>query len=503
MALSSSKLPSLSPWLIGQAQVQQKPVSNGFGLDILHTIGDGPDDVRALLYDFDCQNPITGPEAIGISNETFSAVNDIFSYEVDIYSLNINNSSLLTLDATDSMTGKSVGHLKFCTIVITEVNLSLSDQDTSSEDSLDVSFLKTQFMLTFNLTRNEFSNELALEYPTSTSAVNVTLNINQVQAPSTFTQAQLIAGVLATVLTNLLSTFSFPPGVQFTVTPVLLNSLLYNGLLSGRRLRSLQPAQNSLSIEFTITLIFQCATLFECQTTQTGSITDFMIVLQQNLLAALLSGFIQTEIQTTATTQNVTALQNSTVPEDGNLEFTSIDHGGFIGQVPDDFSIEIFNQYSATACQCHDFSVQCITEPTPIKQNEVFAVCITPSSNDVHISNLDMTISGDNGFSYSPVSYGETTYAANAPISQVLEYQAMNVVMIKTLLVGGFFNVGGGSSTVSVSGNAFLANSPAKTSFTTSSAFEIVLQVDVDVMVEEEENSAGNCFMTLLRSFFN
>jgi len=494
MSLSTS--PSLSPWLIGQAQVQQKPVSNGFGLDILHTIGDGPDDVRALLYDFDCQNPITGPEAIGISNETFSAVNDIFSYEVDIYPLNINNSSLLTLDTTDSMTGKSVGHLKFCSIVITEVNLSSSDQD---DDSLNVSFLKTQFMLTFNLTQNEFSNEVELGFPTAISSVNVTLNVNQVQAPSTITQATVIAGIFNTVLTNVLSTFPLPLNTQLSVTSILLNQFLFSSLFSGRRLRGLQT-NDFLTFDFSLLLTFTCtSTIAECQNFQSTTIADFIATLLAALLAALLNGSLQENIQTTATTQNVTALQNATVPEDGNLVSTTVNHGEFSGSVPDGLTFEVFNQYSVTACQCHDFSVQCVTEPTPIKQNEVFAVCITPSSNDVHISNLDMTITGDNGFSYSPVSYGETTYAANAPISQVLEYQAMNVVMVKTLLVGGFFNVGGGSSTVSVSGNAFLENSPAKTSAKTTGDFEIVLQIDSEV---KEDVAEKGCFMKFFSSLF-
>jgi len=497
MSLSTS--PSLSPWLIGQAQVTQKPVSDRLGLDILHSLGDGPDDVRALLYDFDCQNPITGPEAIGISNETFSAVNDIFSYEVDIYPLNINNSSLLTLDTTDSMTGKSVGHLKFCTVVVTELDLSSSDQDTSSEDSLDVSFLKTQFMLTFNLTRNEFSNEVELGYPTASSSVNVTLTVNDVEAPTDITEAAVIASILVAALTNVVASVTIPEGIQLTVTATILNTFILSSLISRRSLRALSDPDETVSISLAFALIYTCTSLESCQNTQSGVISDIMAALLAALLAALSDGSLHSEILTIATTQNVTALQNVTVPEDGNLVSTTLNHGEFSGTVPDEFTFEVFNQYSVTACQCHDFSVQCVTEPTPIKQNEVFAVCITPSSNDVHISNLDMTISGDNGFSYSPVSYGETTYAANAPISQVLEYQAMNVVMVKTLLVGGFFNVGGGSSTVSVSGNAFLENSPAKTSAKTTGDFEIFLQVDIDSEVKEDATEKG-CFMMLLKS---
>jgi len=497
MSLSTS--PSVSPWLISQAQVTQKPVSDGLGLDILHSLGDGPDDVRALLYDFDCQNPITGPEAIGISNETFSAVNDIFSYEVDIYPLNINNSSLLTLDTTDSMTGKSVGHLKFCTVVVTELDLSLSDQDTSSEDSLDVSFLKTQFMLTFNLTRNEFSNEVELGYPTASSSVNVTLTVNDVEAPTDITEAAVIASILVAALTNILFGVNPPEGIQFSITATILNTFILSSLISRRSLRALSDQDESVSITLAIVIIYTCTSPESCQNIQLGGVSDVVAEIQAIASAALSDGSLQAEILTIATTQNVTALQNVTVPEDGNLVSTTLNHGEFSGTVPDEFTFEVFNQYSVTACQCHDFSVQCVTEPTPIKQNEVFAVCITPSSNDVHISNLDMTISGDNGFSYSPVSYGETTYAANAPISQVLEYQAMNVVMVKTLLVGGFFNVGGGSSTVSVSGNAFLENSPAKTSAKTTGDFEIFLQVDIDSEVKEDATEKG-CFMMLLKS---
>ena len=499
MALSSAKLPSLSPWLIGQAQVTQKPGSDGLGLYILHSLGDGPDDVRALLYDFDCQNPITGPEAIGISNETFSAVNDLFSYEVNIYPLNINNSSLLTLDTTDSMTGKSVGHLKFCTVVLTDLDLSSSDQDTSSEDSLDVSFLKTQFMLTYNLTRNEFSNEVEPGYPTVSSSVNVTLTVNGVEAPTDITEAAVIASILVAALTNILVDVNPPEGIQFSITATILNTFILSSLMSRRSLRALSDPDEFVSITLAIVIIYTCISPKACQNTQLGGVSDLVGAIQATASAALSDGSLQAEILTIATTQNVNALQNVTVPEDGNLGLTTLNHGEIPGVELNEFTFEFFNQYSATACQCHDLSAQCVTEPTPIKQNEVFAVCITLSSNDVHISNFYMTITGDNGFSYSPVSYGETTYAANPPISQVLEHQAMNTVMVKTLLVGGFFNAGGGSSTVSVSGNVFLEDSPAKTSAKTTGPFEIFLQVDIDFGAGDDVAEKG-CFMMLLKS---
>lgn len=491
MSLASTSLPTLlPPWLIGQAQVTQLPVTDGFGLNVVHELGDGPDNLTTLLYDFDCKTPVTGAEAIGISNKTFSDANDLFSYEIDIYPLNINNSSLLTLDTTDVMTGKSIGRIKFCTAVVTQLDLS----STSDPDYLSVSFLKTQFELTFNLTRNEFSNELTLEFPTATSTVNVTLNVQQVPAPPTITEATAIANVLAAVLANILNAFPLPSNTQLTITPFLLNGFSFNNLLSGRRLQALP----GLNFNFGLALTLTCtATIEQCQALQLQQLTLLMAQIQAALLQALLTGSLQEEIQTEAATQNVTALQNATVPSTNNLNTTEIEHGEFTGVFAEEFDYDIYNQYSVTACQCDEFSLQCITGPTSVKQNEVFAICIKPSSTDVHISNLDMTISGDNGFTYSPVSYGDTSYVANAPITQVLDF---HTILVKTYLVGGFFNVGDGSSTVSVTGNAFLENSPAKFSVTTSGSFEMSLKMDMDeeVVVDETE---GGCFKNLLAKF--
>jgi len=494
MSLATKNLPTLPPWLIGQAQVTQKPFTDGFGLNVVHALGDGPDNLKTLLYDFDCKNPVTGVEAIGISNENFSDPNDFFSYEIDIYPLNINNSSLLTLDTTDVLTGKSIGHIKFCTIAVTQLDLSSSKET----DYLNVSFLKTQFKLTFNLTSNEFSNEVTLDYPIATSTVTVTLNVQQVQAPSNATQAAVIAGVLTTVLTNILSSFPLPSNTQLTITPLLLNGFLFNNLLNMRRLQALLVPNGSLSFDFAIALTLTCTGTFEqCQALQTQQITNLMAQIQTALLNALLNGSVEQEIQNQATVQNVTALQNATVPTSNNLNATGIEHGNFSGVFADDLDFEIYNQYSVTACQCDEFSLQCLTGPTSVKQNEVFAICITPSSTDVHISNLDMTITGDNGFTYSPVTYGNTSYVANAPISQVFDF---HTILVKTYLVGGFFNVGDGSSTVSVTGNAFLENSPAKFSVTTSSNFEIFLKIDVDEEVGIDDIERG-CLKSLLMKF--
>ena len=144
-----------TPWVVGNATFDVA-AGNSFNssLSIHHTIGDGPDQVNVVLYKYDCETIPNGTDAnlVIISNKKYADKNNTLSYDIDVNKTLISSSSMVTFDK-DINDGKSIGVVKFCTKVTT----ILSSDANTTRAPLNVSFRKTNFLLSFDLTDNTFS----------------------------------------------------------------------------------------------------------------------------------------------------------------------------------------------------------------------------------------------------------------------------------------------------------------------------------------------------------
>merc|ERR1712150_120083 len=82
------------------------------------------------------------------------------------------------------------------------------------------------------------------------------------------------------------------------------------------------------------------------------------------------------------------------------------------GMAVDDFALGDISLYRVDACQCQ-FSFSCDEVPVVLEQNSAVSICITPSSSGVKFSNFDLTLTGNEGFSYSPITLDSTVQVVN------------------------------------------------------------------------------------------
>ena len=86
-------------------------------------------------------------------------------------------------------------------------------------------------------------------------------------------------------------------------------------------------------------------------------------------------------------------------------------------------------------CSADSFAQQTVTH---ILQNERVHVCLKPVSNEVKMSNLDMTLKGANDFVCQPIEFGATTWEAGV-ITDVQEDSASDVVRADLFPVASLF----------------------------------------------------------------
>ena len=64
---------------------------------------------------------------------------------------------------------------------------------------------------------------------------------------------------------------------------------------------------------------------------------------------------------------------------------------------------------------------------------------------------------GDNGFVFYPVEFGADGYFEPHPLfTQIANFEAANILMVKTFLLAGFTLDNGGATSITISGNAML-----------------------------------------------
>jgi len=241
----------------------------------------------------------------------------------------------------------------------------------------------------------------------------------------------------------------------------------------------------------------------DCDDLHTDLVTNHVNPLINTMLTAIDNGQLASMLRSIAVANNAIGYQNAAIPDDCFIypvvSIPAPTPKPIVGIAVNPIVISIFNQFSVTACQC-DVFLNCNFPPNPVKQNEVFQICVTPSSGDVTIGNLEMTITGDdNGFEYSPVTYGSSSWVPSEPISQAFLVQ--DSVLVRTLLVGGFFNLNGGTSTVSVEGNAMLefdSNKVGRKLETSTSNFNLKMNLNLEQDIVEDVIEPTNRFVVCL-----
>lgn len=132
-------------WDIGEPTItSQDTVDLVETLSITHTIGIGPSDVEAILYDVNCENPITN-SLIKFENQEYTE--DVsFSYDLVIDTNEITGSNpLVTMDSF------ALGSISLCVRLNT----------LRSSDNLAVTFRETNYFCNFDLSTNEFAIDLS------------------------------------------------------------------------------------------------------------------------------------------------------------------------------------------------------------------------------------------------------------------------------------------------------------------------------------------------------
>jgi len=302
--------------------------------------------------------------------------------------------------------------------------------------------------------------------------------------------------------------------VEMAVTQIL--TVLIVNLPSGVTFAVEVPSSNITSTQITNQIDFKfefdcdsdpLTTAPECETQHSAILQDHVPSLINKVLTAIDDGSLASSLRSYASTNNAPGYLFAEIP-DGCFIYPSVTVlapalGNFIGISVDAITINIFTQFSVDACQCDDFNLVCIVPPNAISQNEVFSICIYPNSDDVDITNLEMTITGDdNGYEYSPVSYGASTYVATPPISSA--FQISDKVLVKTYLVGGFYNLNGGTSSVSVSGNAMLEFDSTKNGRkldTSTSGFKLQMDLARDEEIVDDDGPSSRITICLLKLY--
>lgn len=174
------------------------------------------------------------------------------------------------------------------------------------------------------------------------------------------------------------------------------------------------------------------------------------------------------------------------------LDAVQISEGG-----ADLFQLSI--TFAVTACECgEDFGCVDSQSPSVYTQGATapeFRVCITPDSPATPISNLELTLTSDQGYDYDAVEFGLS--GPDPDDLTTLSYNAAtDTTMITTRLIQGLFD--NGAQSLTASGKAYLSVSGAKEK-------SEMVDYSVNILLEsnpEEEEDKGGCMQALLSRFF-
>jgi len=502
-------VPAVPDWGIGSAVVAQKDPSLGIGYYVQQRVGDAPGapvndfDVYAKLYYKDCftpVNPSVQQEPAIISNEVFSPSNDTFTYEIDFVPSLINNSSMTTFE-NDGFSGQTIGNIEFCSIVLNKLS------------GTDVGYRKTRFGLKFNLTDNTFALDdgdgIGIALPTITYNVQPSIAVHNVVNNTAPSSLLTMANIVSNSVTNVLSGLTLPPNMQVVVQHNTINGIDTESLGSGRRLQS--PLM-TLNVNLHVNVTFECFTDEHCDN-QNNAAAAVISTIQNLMINALVTGDIDSEIQTLAQLEQVGYFANAVANHtNGGVHFPTNANGELlfnIGEIqasmPQFFSIYVLDQFTVTACHCDHANFQCYTTPQSLGPNDVLAICLERSADEVFVVNLEMKMEGDNGYVFYPVTYGEDGYLKPHPLfTQIQRFDAARILIVTTNVLAGFSTVNGGASSMTITGNAMLESKiegfdgrKLQESEDTVGGFELVIDL---APPEEEEVQEPETFCEILQN---
>ena len=173
-----------------------------------------------------------------------------------------------------------------------------------------------------------------------------------------------------------------------------------------------------------------------------------------------------------------------------NVEF-SIKNIGVQGDEPEEVDLNV--QFAATACECDEF-FSCISNTyTQGATAPVLRVCITPSSNDLSVKNMNLKLT--NGL----VSHDSVTYGSDGP-----EFDGVTTIntlghktMVVTRIIEKLF-VENGSSTISASGTLLLTLGSGANKEVSTGMYSYSVSIEID---RDEEEGPNGCSQNLLRMF--
>jgi len=319
------------------------------------------------------------------------------------------------------------------------------------------------------------------------SSISTNMTVSNVPPPANDTEADAMASVVAGAVDSVLTNFQnniLPPGFNLVIN--ITDTSFANGNMLN-------------NIDFGIT--YPCTN--DCDSIHYNVIPDLIQAIIDALTSAINDGSLNAALTSIAATNGVPGFSN---PNAGNLQTPTTTTqvpvsttSAFTGVLPDEFELDVFTQFAVTACQCDAFTLQCLATPQALLQNQVFAICIIPNDDSVFVSNMELIITGSNGFEYKAVQFGQQTYVPNAPITQVTYTQT---VLVRTYLVAGFFTIDGGSNSIVVSGTASLENAPGKMEMKTGSSqgFDFAIPLVTGMPKEETLGFLGQ-FIQMVQKF--
>ena len=156
-------------------------------------------------------------------------------------------------------------------------------------------------------------------------------------------------------------------------------------------------------------------------------------------------------------------------------------------------------EYSVNACFCTGDSYDCSSSNNlVVQQNGVFHLCLTPSSEDVVLNNLQVILSAtESTSSYIPIDFGENGYVEDQLTSIMTGYQTgktYTTLRARIRMVSMFFE--DGAEQVLISGSALLdiKEGRAMSTDTTISSFSFIIKLMKEEVEEVEDVENSNLF---------
>lgn len=175
-----------------------------------------------------------------------------------------------------------------------------------------------------------------------------------------------------------------------------------------------------------------------------------------------------------------------------NVPFDLLETGIFLsattGQVDENQEVDVDIDFAVSACDC-DADFNCFSTSQTYVYDlaaPVFRICLTPSSGDLRVSNMDLMMSNSAlDYTYEPVSFG--TDDEDVDELTTISEQG-NIKMIKTRIVYGLYE--DGNTGVIVSGSVFVSALSGKTEDFATYSHEIKVR---------DDSQRKGCFFNLFR----